>query len=90
MSTKAVKKESLFNRALNVVEVVGNRLPDPVTIFLALCVLVIIASYIIGSKGVSVVHPGTGETIQAVNLLTKEQLQILLGSIVSNFQGFAP
>ncbi|RDY26917.1 AbgT family transporter [Romboutsia weinsteinii] len=90
MSTKAVKKESLFNRALNVVEVVGNRLPDPVTIFLALCVLVIIASYIIGSKGVSVVHPGTGETIQVVNLLTKEQLQILLGSIVSNFQGFAP
>lgn len=40
--------------------------------------------------GISVVHPGTGETITAVNLLTVEQLQILLGNIVSNFQGFAP
>lgn len=37
--------------------------------------------------GISVVHPGTGETITAVNLLTVEQLQILLGNIVSNFKG---
>lgn len=89
-SSKAIKKDSLLNKMLNTVERVGNKLPDPVTIFLGLCIIVIVTSYIVGTKGVSVVHPGTGDTITAVNLLTKEQLQILLGSIVSNFQGFAP
>ena len=83
-------KESLFNRFLNKIEVVGNKLPDPVTIFLGFSIIVLITSSIIGSKGVSVVHPGTGETISVVNLLTKEQLQLILTSIVSNFQGFAP
>lgn len=90
MSTKTVKKESFLTKMLNVVEKVGNKLPDPVSIFLVLCGVVLITSYIVGSKGVTVIHPGTGEKITAVNLLTKEQLQILLGSIVSNFQGFAP
>ena len=88
--SKTVKKDSLFTRMLNAVEKVGNKLPDPVSIFLVLCLVVIGASYIIGTQGVSVIHPGTGETITAVNLLTIEQLQILLGSIVGNFQGFAP
>lgn len=90
MVTQSVKKDSFFTKMLNGVEKIGNKLPDPVTIFLVLCGIVLITSYIVGSKGVTVTHPGTGETITAINLLTREQLQILLGSIVSNFQGFAP
>ncbi|MEG1312054.1 MAG: AbgT family transporter [Romboutsia sp.] len=84
------KKGSFFNRILNKIEVVGNKLPDPVTIFLGLCILVLIASNIIASKGVSVLHPGTNETVAVVNLLSKEQLQLILTNVVSNFQGFAP
>ena len=86
------QKDSLFNRFLNKVEVMGNKLPDPVTIFLGFSIIVLIASSLIANtgEGLSVVHPGTGETIAVVNLLSKEQLQLILTSIVSNFQGFAP
>lgn len=84
------KRGSFFNTILNKIEVLGNKLPDPVTIFLGLSTLVLIASSIIASKGISVVHPGTNETVAVVNLLSKEQLQLILTSIVSNFQGFAP
>ena len=90
MENTRVEKVSFFDRMLNGIERVGNKLPDPVTIFLGLCVVIIILSAVVASNGVSVVHPGTGETIKVVNLMTVEQIQILLGSIVSNFQGFAP
>lgn len=86
------QKDNFFNRVLNKIEVMGNKLPDPVTIFLGFSIVVLIASSIIAStgNGLSVVHPGTGETISVVNLLSKEQLQLILTSVVSNFQGFAP
>lgn len=86
------QKDSFFNRFLNKIEVMGNKLPDPVTIFLGFSIVVLIASSIIANtgNGLSVVHPGTGETIAVVNLLSKEQLQLILASVVSNFQGFAP
>ena len=71
------KKVGLLDRVLNSVERVGNKLPDHVTIFFILC-------------GVIFVLSATGEKIIAINLLTKEQLKIFLGSIVSNFQSFAP
>ena len=86
----AVEKQSLFMRFLNGVEVVGNKLPDPVTIFFILWFVVIAISAIVAKSGVSAVHPGTGETVAGVNLLSKEQLQLFLNNIVTNFTGFAP
>ena len=86
----AVEKQSLFMRFLNGVEVVGNKLPDPVTIFFILWFVVIAISAIVAKSGVSAVHPGTGETVTGVNLLSKEQLQLFLNNIVTNFTGFAP
>ncbi|RDY26328.1 AbgT family transporter [Romboutsia weinsteinii] len=84
------KKGSVLDSILNWVEKVGNKLPDPVTIFIILSVVVFILSAIISSQNVSAIHPSTGETIQSINLLSKEQIQIFMGSIVSNFQSFAP
>lgn len=90
LKTNTNLKGSFFNKMLNRVEVIGNKLPDPVTIFLGLCAVVLITSSIIASQGVSVVHPGTGETVAVINLLSKEQLQNILMNVVPNFQGFAP
>lgn len=84
------KKEGVFNKILNKVEVIGNKLPDPVTIFLILSTLVLVLSSIIASKNVSVIHPGTKEVVTVVNLLSKAQLQNLLSNVVLNFQSFAP
>jgi aminobenzoyl-glutamate transport protein len=55
-----------------------------------LCFFIFILSAIISNMGVSVVNPATNENLNVVNLLDKAQLQIYLGSVVSNFQGFAP
>ena len=82
---KSNKKIGLLNRVLNLVERVGNKLPDPVTIFFILCGVILILSAFISSQDVSAIHPSTGEEIVAINLLDKEQLQIFLGSVVSNF-----
>lgn len=83
-------KVGILDRLLNSVERVGNKLPDPVTIFFILCGVIFVLSAIIASQDISAIHPSTGEKIIAVNLLSKEQLKIFLGSIVSNFQSFAP
>jgi|GEM_PF-3577905 len=62
-TNKKVEKEklSLLNKMLNKVEVVGNKMPDPTTIFVILCFLIFIISFILSKFGVSVEHPGTKE-----------------------------
>ncbi|MCZ6682508.1 MAG: AbgT family transporter, partial [Planctomycetota bacterium] len=75
---------------LDVVERVGNRLPDPVTIFVGLAVAAPGLSWLVSLLGVSVVHPETGETITAVNLLSRDGIQKILGNMVENFTGFKP
>lgn len=84
------KKMSLIERWLYRVEVVGNKLPDPVTLFLIIIGIILIASYVLAGMGFSVVNPATNETIKAVNLLSMESLQKMLTGVVGNFQGFPP
>ncbi len=80
----------VIERILSFIERVGNRLPHPVLLFFLLAALTIIASGIISAAGVAVEHPGTGETIEGVNLLSAEGLQRILSEAVDNFTGFAP
>ncbi|HGS9867260.1 TPA: AbgT family transporter [Clostridioides difficile] len=47
MNDNVVKKKNFFDRTLNRIETVGNKLPDPVTIFLGLCVLLLILSSLV-------------------------------------------
>lgn len=83
-------KVSFLEKSLNSIERVGNKLPDPVSIFVILSVVIMIGSAIGASMGLSAIHPSTNEAINVVNLLEKANLKVFLGSIVSNFQGFAP
>lgn len=80
-----------FNRMLNGVEWLGNKLPHPVTLFAILAVLVIIASAIFSALDVTVDDPTQpGETLQVENLLSAEGIQYLFTSMVDNFINFAP
>lgn len=83
-------KTGWLNKVLNMIETAGNKLPDPVTLFLFFCVLVIIISDIVANAGISVVHPSTKKVVTAVSLLSKESLQKILSNVVANFQGFPP
>lgn len=75
---------------LDLVERVGNRLPDPVTIFILLAVAALLLSWVASRAGLSIVHPVTGDTVTAVNLLNAEGVRRILTNLVKNFAGFPP
>lgn len=81
---------SIGSAILNSVEKAGNKLPDPVTIFLVLIGVVMLASLGLSALGTAVDHPVTGESISVINLLTGSQLQTLLVGMPGVLTGFAP
>ncbi len=86
-----VKKSGPFQRFLDMIERVGNKLPHPVNLFAILAGLVLIASAIVASFGVSVDDPANpGETVEVQNLLSGEGISYIFTSMVDNFIGFAP
>src|SRR5699024_9348347 len=80
-----------FHRFLNFVEVLGNKLPHPVTLFAILALLVIILSAVLSPLGISVEHPGEeGEMVEINNLLSSEGIQYIFTNMTDNFINFAP
>ncbi|MEM0960986.1 MAG: AbgT family transporter [Bacteroidota bacterium] len=86
----APAKRSFFDRFLDVVERAGNRLPDPVTLFLIFIAIVMVSSAIAAAAGASAVHPGTGEEVRALNLFSGELLQRLFVELPQTFAAFPP
>jgi len=86
------KKEDLTitDKILNGIERVGNKLPQPIILFFILAGFVLFISWFISLFNVAVQHPGTGETIEAINLLSKSGLQRVFTEAVNNFTQFAP
>ncbi|HSO22021.1 MAG TPA: AbgT family transporter, partial [Chondromyces sp.] len=80
----------LLPRSLAVVERAGNALPHPATLFLLMALGVIVVSGVASRFGISAVHPGTGETIEVVSLLSVAGLHRILEEMVVNFTSFAP
>jgi len=83
-------KRRLTDRFLDVVERVGNALPDPTTLFALSALAVIVLSGIAAQFDLSVAHPTTGELIQPVSLLSVDGLHRILTGLVTNFTSFAP
>ena len=86
----AKENKRIIGKFLNVIERAGNALPHPATLFAILAGSVILLSWIVSLFDVSVVHPGTKETITVVNLLSVSGLHRILTEMVRNFTGFAP
>lgn len=94
----ASKKPSLFNRWLNGIERVGNKLPHPITLFALLVLAVVIISAICAALGVSatgeLVNRSKGiveeQTVWAVSLINGEGFAYMLTHAISNFTSFAP
>ena len=76
--------------ALNVVERLGNLLPNPATLFAGLALIVVGLSWVFSRMGVAVIHPSTGQSLPVINLLSVEGLQRMLVNLVPNFVGFPP
>lgn len=83
-------RKGLFNRFLDRIEEAGNKLPDPVSVFIIIIACVLLASLGGNVLGLSVVHPGTGEEVRVVNLFGGENIQRILGEMPRTFAEFPP
>jgi len=88
--TSSIKKRSFITRLLDWVETAGNKLPHPVMLFALFAFLVVVASGIASALGLNAIHPGTGERVETVNLLSGSGLRYIVTSLVTNFTNFAP
>jgi len=86
----APARESLANRMLGAVERVGNKLPDPAVLFIALLGVVWILSWLLSYATFGVVDPRTGEPIVVINQLTGGAMTSFLSGMVTTFVTFGP
>ncbi len=84
------EKKSVLNKVLDGIEKVGNKLPDPVTLFVLLSVFVIVISAVCSGLGLTAVNPATGDTLEVFNLFSRGGVQYLWTNVISNYAGFAP
>ena len=81
------KKVSVLERFLHRVEVMGNKIPNPMLLFIYLCIAVIAISAVCSIFHVSAVNPVTGELVEVVNLFSKDGFVRMLTTFVTNFTG---
>ena len=86
----AKKKRNFFDRILNFVEIAGNALPHPATLFLIFALLALGFSWLAYQAGWSALNPATGELVTVNNLLTRDGLHRIILEMVHNFTAFAP
>lgn len=102
MDTKIekVKKRGIFNKFLDFVEVTGNKMPHPVTLFLIFSIAIIAISELARRMGTSVIidtmfNNSTKElennvVVNAKSLMNAEGLRHIFNTMTKNFTGFAP
>jgi aminobenzoyl-glutamate transport protein len=83
-------KGSFVGKCLDIIERVGNRLPDPITLFVLFAVLVVVGSALAAALGVGVTHPADGKIISAQNLLSAANIRRMITEMVKNFSTFPP
>jgi len=82
--------KSRFARVLDTIEVVGNKLPHPATLFLMMAVLVALLSWWASAVGLQAAHPATGEIIKVKNLLDADGIRWIYTNVEHNFVKFPP
>ena len=84
------KNNNFVTNILGSIERVGNKLPHPATLFAIFAFAIIFLSGIAALFNVTAIHPGTGEKVEAFNLLSREGLHMIMTNMVVNFTSFAP
>lgn len=84
------KQKGSFERFLDWVERVGNKLPHPFFLFVYLTIGIMILSAVLSTLQVSAINPGSGEEVVVKSLLTREGVEWMLVNALKNFTGFAP
>jgi len=90
MAESDTVRVSRTQRALAAVERVGNRLPDPAVLFIALLFVVWILSWLLSGVSFDVVDPRSGQPLVVNNLLSGAALATFFTVVVTNFTHFHP
>ena len=89
-SSEADKKNPMVRFFLKLADL-GNKLPDPLTLFVLLTVLVVLASIVFDGSAADVTQrDGTTVTKTVESLLSQKGLKWIFTSAVTNFINFAP
>jgi len=90
-NTAAIENPTGFvERALGVVEKVGNKLPDPAALFLILLFVVWIVSALLSTMTFAEIDPRTGKALVINNQMTGTAIATFLSNMVTTFTGFHP
>lgn len=88
----AIRKLSsrAFIKSLDYIEIVGNKLPHPATLFALLALLVVIVSWLTSFFDYQAIHPVSGEPITVNNLISGDGFRWIYTNITRNFVLFPP
>lgn len=89
-SPESKPKETFFDRFLSTVERVGNKLPEPFTLFLILFLITAVLSTVMALMNVSVQVPGAEKPTVIKGLFTGEGMAWITTTLGSNYVGFPP
>lgn len=90
-SAQNVKETStFFNKFLNTIERVGNKVPDPALLFFWGLMIVWGMSALLSQFSYDLIHPVTGSSVEINNQLTGSSLAHFLSTMVTTFTSFAP
>ena len=90
MENAAPARETRAMRMLAAVERIGNKLPDPTILFIALLLIVWMVSWLLSYLTFDVIDPRSGEPIVIINQLTGTSFTTFLTNMVTNFVTFGP
>jgi aminobenzoyl-glutamate transport protein len=89
-ASPAASERTLLNRALDGIERVGNKLPDPALLFVYLTLLVAVVSALLANVEFSAIDPRSGKPIAVVNMLSGASITGFMGAMVETFVKFHP
>ena len=84
------KQGGIGDRILTGIETLGNKLPEPFTLFLGLFLITGVASTIMALQNIQVAVPGSDEDLVIRGLFTGEGLTWLTTTMGANYIGFPP
>ncbi|WP_218823754.1 AbgT family transporter [Inquilinus limosus] len=89
-ATSQAEGRSGMQRFLAMIERAGNRLPHPFLLFLILCAVVAVLSWLMAMGGASGINPKSGKEVAVQSLISGDGLVFALTSIARNYVNFPP
>ncbi|MBM4176764.1 MAG: AbgT family transporter [Ignavibacteria bacterium] len=80
----------IFSKSLDYIEIIGNKLPHPATLFGLLALIVVIISWIGDLFSLQAVHPADESLITVRSLLSGDGIRWMYTNITHNFVNFPP